>query len=402
MSAQAQYAFVKEHLDYEMILQALGIPYVKDAADGTFKFRCLNPDHHDSDPSMRLRYVEAGSRNPAGAWRCWNGACSSWRGDVFDLIRIVRPRVQNPISGEMEMITLSEAVSFATGGKGFSSEAMIRAMCDADIRSQSATKEGPLTMPVPQAMPAASIPLINLPPHRFFTEMRNPPIPDRWAKDEECVVIHAGPYEGYMAIPLRWIDGTPFSFQCVAVEPWAQELRASKGFKNAGSKLYPHECPISSVLYGCHRAPRGQHLVICEGVFDAWRIWEADDIIAGGGEYFGLGTMSNNFTDEQEEILRWLEPERITVARDNKPKDGEKEDTAGIALAAKIIERLGSYCPVHVANLPVGNDPDSTDIGTLHDCITKAPDSINWAISRGLALAGRGPAPAPTLEDLGL
>ncbi len=397
MSGQAQFRLAKEHLDYEAILQLLGIPYIEDESDGTLLFRCLNPDHNDATPSMRLRYRYDGNEKAAlGSWKCWNGACHRWRGDVFDLIRVMRRDAAG------RPINLTEAMLFATGGAGVSTDRMITAMCDDDIRNMNFKPKEPLAMPVPQVMPAGALSLPDLGgTHRYLYETRVPAIDARWPIEEECMVATSGPYEGYMIIPLRWMNGTPFTFQAVAVESWAVELRKSKGFKNLGTKLYPHKCPINHVLYGCHRAMKNAHLAVGEGCFDAWRLWEADDLF-GDHDFHGLGTMTNRLTEEAEEIFRWLQPSRITVVKDNKPKPGEVEDTAGVSLALQFIERLGSECPVHVADLPVGNDPDSCDPGVLYRTVMDAPDSVTWAIQRGKRLAGFEETPGPSLSDLGL
>lgn len=393
MSTQTQWEMIKAQLDYESILQRLGIEFVRDEADGVLLFRCLNPDHNDSNPSMRLRFADGGEKNPIGAWRCWNGACERWRGDVFDLIRVMRR------DDHGYPIRLAEAATFALGGVGVSREQMIAAMCDADIRLQQIKAEEPIAMPVPQSFPVGAVPFPA--GHPYLSHVRKPAIDETWAADEECMYCPTGPYEGYMIIPLRWLDGTTISWQAIAVEPWATERRREKGFKTCASKLFPKDCPVASVLYGCHRAPRNTTLVVAEGIFDVWRIWDADyrDLI-DGERYYGVGTMTNRLSDVQENLFRILDPDRIIVLPDNKPKEGEVEDTAGNALAMQIIERLGGSFPVFVGALPVGEDPDSAGVRRVSEAIRNAVDSVTWAVERGKTLAGAQASRDVCLADI--
>ena len=80
---------LKERIDYPMILRLLGIPFVDAQGEGALYFRCLNPEHEDKDPSMKVQYRTRGKAH-AGRWRCWNKQCSQWGRDIFDLVRVMR------------------------------------------------------------------------------------------------------------------------------------------------------------------------------------------------------------------------------------------------------------------------------------------------------------------------
>lgn len=382
---------LKSRIDYRLMLRLLGIPFIEKEAEGALYFRCLNPDHEDRDPSMKVQFRTRGTAE-IGHWRCWNRACYRWGKDILDLIRV------------MKHCDLRHAIEFVTKvTEGVTGVDVLMALASEQIdainlapRHSFAQKPSPIFLPEPNR------PIE--PTHDFFTKIRRHPMDSRWACEEGAVLVTSGPYEGYMVVPLRWHDGDTITFQAFAAEPGAVERRHERypGIA-AERRLYPPKAPVDRLLHGLNRGVAGGVAVVVEGIFDNWRVWSAlaahhDEFVT----WYGLAAFSNRFTHgsrighDQATLLRPWFPREIVVLHDNDPdpdKPGVEPD--GVKLVLDVGEAFGYTCPVSVGRLPEGHDPDSAGIEAIVEALRARESYAGWAVRRAA-----GPRPRVSLADL--
>lgn len=317
---------------------------------------------------MSVRYRARG-RAPVGFWHCWNGGCRLWRGDVIDLVRVMR------------RLTYQEAVSWLSGfAGGIATKDILAALAQEEINAGIAREERRPEMPFPVLLPEPSVPME--PDHPYFRVVRDPPVNGENARLDGCVRVTAGEYAGYMAVPLRWQDGTTVTFQAIAVEPdavgrrtrWAEQHGTVRA---AHAKLYPADAPVDRLVYGAHRARPGGVVGLVEGVFDDWRVWDALP------EVHGCASMSNRLTRAQAAVLLGLYPSEIVLFPDNDPN--EKGEAPGDRLVLDAAEHLAYAVPVSVATLPAGEDPDSAGVDALRKAYAERVGFGAWVVRWGTA-----------------
>lgn len=360
---------IKGRIDYHALLRTLGIEFIDREGEGALYFRCLNPQHEDTDPSMKVHYRTRGNATQ-GLWRCWNGACRIWRGDVIDLVRVMRRQ------------TYAEAVAWLTAFVGgIASKDILVAVAQEEIRARSAAMESDRPeMPFPCFLPEPNVPME--PDHGYFRVVRDPPVNGENARADGCVHVVGGEYGGYMAVPIRWMDGTVVTFQAIAVDPdavarrlrWAAEHHTVKA---ARAKLYPPEAPTDRLVYGAHRVRPGGIVGLVEGVLDDWRLWDALPGVQG------CATLSNRVTKVQAAILLGLYPSEIVLFPDNDPN--EKGFRPGDQLVLDAVEALAYAVPVSVATLPEGEDPDSAGEDALRKAFAERVGFGSWVLRWGTA-----------------
>lgn len=377
---------LKDRLDYHTVVRALGIPYIDNQREGCLYFRCLNPEHEDRDPSMKVQY-RGRPTVQAGTWRCWNGSCRAqgWQGDIIDLVRVMR------------RCSLSEAVTWLEGVSGQIIGAdILREIAERDLRQQHMPTVVPhAEMPFPQFLPEPHVPMP--PDHPYFTETRNPPVDGSQVVEDGAVYVTGGPYYGYMVVPLRWIDGSIVTWQAIAVEPWTIPHRAAHypGWPVKG-KLYPSEAPIDQCLYGIERMPEGAIAVISEGIFDVWRARQA-----ALPDMCPVGAMSNRFTHDhalghdQMHLLLARKPREVVVLHDNEAPTKKQPEPPGLSLVLDVGAALGYRLPVSVASVPQGFDPDSAGTDRVRAALRARQPYGAWAVRRA-----SHPQPTVHLGDL--
>ena len=373
---------LKDRIDYETILRLLGIPYLVAEGEGCLRFRCLNPEHEDRDPSMKVQFRTRGKAK-AGRWRCWNNACTAWGRDIFDLIRVMR------------RCSMREAVEFASGNsEQVSGTEILRALAVEDIGTgfqppNIRTAERPF----PQPTPVPSRPVD--PQHYYFMERRSPPLNPKHACDDGAVYVTAGEYEGYMAVPVRWKDGTQVTFQCFAIDDDARAKRRERFPRKSDSKkLFPPRAPIDRVIFGIERMRLNQPCILTEGVFDSWRCRDA--VARAGADFACLSPLSNKFTqgsnygNDHYALLRSYNPPEIVIIPDQKGAEG-----SGDQLVLDVGEAFGYETRVTIATLPKGEDPDSAGVVAILRALEARTSYARWAIDRAA-----GPSVRPSLADL--
>ena len=389
---------LKERLDYAVILRLLGIPFVDAPGEGCYYFRCLNPDHEDRDPSMKVQYRTRGKAR-AGLWRCWNKACGEWGKDIFDLVRIIR---RTPAG---KPCSLRAAVQFAEGtAEAVKGHEVFNALALEDLDAQFVPDTiSYADRPFPVLIPQPHRPVD--PMHYYFTMRRAPPVNPLHAMHENAVVMTEGEYRGYMVVPICWHDGSVITFQAIALEDRALDWRREyvEGTrKSVAAKLFPPRAPVDQLLYGAHRLKPASVVVVVEGIYDLWRVWDAFTKYPRDFDgWTAVATFTNRLThdstkgNDQAAILRQHFPKEIVVLPDNDPKK-EGEEAAGAQLVLDVGKVFSYACPVSIGRLPPGHDPDSAGATGVANALRSRVSYARWAIERA---AGPRVRPGYDLSD---
>lgn len=120
--------------------------------------------------------------------------------------------------------------------------------------------------------------------------------------------------------------------------------------ENEGKYKFPLDFKKGYVLFNLHRiievVKRGEPLILVEGFFDVFRLYEL-------GYPNAVALMGASLTEEQEDLLKSvLSPvSRVVLLFDN--------DTAGKACLRDVANRLSAWCFIKIGKLPEGiNQPD--------------------------------------------
>lgn len=166
------------------------------------------------------------------------------------------------------------------------------------------------------------------------------------AKAWEMGWCRVGKYGGRLIIPIRCPNGNSWT---------ARDMIGTAKQKY----MNPYDADHSKLLIGWHCTPLTGDLVLCEGPFDAVKLWQHNiPALALGGK---------NLHDNQLDLLRTLDPQTsITIMLD------PEELTAPHAVA----EKLMSFFPnIFVAKLPDGMDPGDSTLEAAQEAIDFA---VRW------------------------
>ena len=167
-----------------------------------------------------------------------------------------------------------------------------------------------------------------------------------------------GYYKQRVIVPIT-LDGRVVTFvaramwkPCKACDGEGCEACGNVRYK---AYLYPRGSKTRQVLFNYDRARQYEHVVICEGVFDAIRVGPR-----------GVAVLGSHLSDQQIALLLASRAREITLLFD--------PDTAGKAATTKSLEKLKAfYSRLRVVSLPHGRDPDQFRREKLWQIIEATP-----------------------------
>ena len=199
------------------------------------------------------------------------------------------------------------------------------------LRPEAVKEEAPPTPPVAFELPKVFRPCWDEKEKKFFWPEwldGKRKIKKRTAKAWGLGFCRVGHYAGRLIIPIRCPGGMSFTARDMTDEQTPKYLN-------------PTGADHRRLLIGWHCTPLTGDLVLCEGPFDALRLWQNDiPALACGGK---------ELHDDQMTMLRKLPPEtNVTIMLD------PEEETAPY----KVADQLSSYFKsIYLAKLPEGTDP---------------------------------------------
>jgi DNA primase len=301
------FARVKQEASFETVLQRYGITLIGSGAQR----RALCPFHRETDPSCSFEL----KRN---VFHCF--ACGV-SGSVIDFV------------AQMEACSLPAAV------------ATIARWCGVDS-GETALQDRPTGRGATHASSDADAqsnrPLafaLELDPsHAYFEKRRVAPATVHTFGLGYCA---RGIMRGRVCIPVHNKEGALIGY----AGRWPTDIlpsgvpryRLPKGFKK------------SAVIFNLHRVTRSEHLVIVEGCWSVFRLWELG--IAA------VALMGRSLSIMQEQLLAASDARYLTLLLDG--------DEPGRTAATALLPRLARTWFVRSVDLPAGTQPDTVDETTL-------------------------------------
>lgn len=179
------------------------------------------------------------------------------------------------------------------------------------------------------------------------------PMPGGRGLSDEAIIRHGlgyceeGRYRDRVVVPV--IDGPHRTF-LARIMGKPSDFAWTKS--STGELITPHKymtppaAGLSRLLYWLAHYPKGSHLIVVEGVFDAIRLIELG--------FRAVASFGKHLSAWQHRLLVEAEPRSVTFLRDA----GAESDAWAEALALHRSPRA-SRLPVFVASCPHGHDPDS-------------------------------------------
>lgn len=169
-----------------------------------------------------------------------------------------------------------------------------------------------------------------------------------------------GRYFNRVIIPIHCVGNKTFQARIMGKPSnftWRDKMTGK--IREPSKYLSPKGAKIGNHLYWYDNTPQRKHLIAVEGMFDAIRL------ISFG--FYSIANFGKRMTNKQISLLSKLKPKSITFLYD----DGAISDAHADAWRTK--QRL-RYMPISVAELNVGEDPDSLGLKGGRKAINTALD----------------------------
>jgi DNA primase len=298
---------VKQEASFETVLERYGITLIGSGAQR----RALCPFHRETDPSCSFEL----KRN---VFHCF--ACGV-SGSVIDFV------------ARMEACSLPAAAATIARWCGIVSGDTVpqgTARVGLNIHASSGADD--------QSNRPLAFTLELDPSHAYFEQRGVPPATVRTFGLGYCA---RGIMRGRVCIPVHDKDGVLVGYAgrwpTDVVPSGAPRYRLPKGFKK------------NAVLFNLHRVLRSEHLVIVEGCWSVFRLWELG--IAA------VALMGRSLSTMQEQLLAASDAGYLTLLFDG--------DEPGRMASAALLPRLARSWFGRSVDLPEGTQPDTVDETTL-------------------------------------
>jgi DNA primase len=317
---------IKEGADFLAILGLTGVAVKRDGAE----YVALCPFHHDTRASFRINPEKQG-----GVFHCFG--CGAG-GNVLDyVVRKERLTLRQAAERIAEWCALPAGVSDRAPSRG-----------DGASGSDTPPASSPVEKPrAPIAENRALTFSLKLSAEHPFLDTRG--LAPMTIAHFGIGYASRGLMAGRIAIPIRNEDGELIAY----AGRWANEEIPD------GESRYklPPGFSKTSVLYNLDRVRGAEHVVVVEGYWGVFRLYELG--------IPAVALMGIALSPRQEALLTESNTKRLSLLLDG--------DEPGRTAALELLPRLAQHFFVRIVNLPQGSQPDTVSVDDLRRLLEEDP-----------------------------